>query len=402
MLLPLLSIPMYYFEYGLAFITLYVTVFFLLVFLENRNEVRKEPEPPKVLPKITVLIPAYNEEECIAGTIESVLNAGYPKGKMEIIVINDGSTDNTLKIARKYEKYGVKIIDKKNSGKAASLNVALKMAKGELIATLDSDSYAEKGAFQKMLGYFNDEKVGAVTSVMKVHEPKNTLQKLQSIEYLVTVFGRKILSFLDSINVTPGPLSIIRKSVFDKIGGYDENNILEDQELAMRMQSYHYKIESSMSAVVYTEVPTTLGALIKQRIRWQRGGIRNILKHHYLVSPKYGDFGVFVMPVAILSILLVFAVFALSVLSLLASNPVSDVLAHGMDAIFFGFSGLQMLAVFILITTITWAVLGIRQIQGERISAPFLLLYLLLYAPLITVFWIATAVKEIKREKLRW
>ncbi|MFH0971587.1 MAG: glycosyltransferase [Candidatus Micrarchaeota archaeon] len=389
-------------EYSIGFLTLYVIVFFLLVFLQNMGKINKEPRPPKVLPKISVLIPAFNEEECIAGTIESVLNAGYPRSKLDIIVINDGSTDNTLKIARKYGKNKVRVINKENSGKAASLNAGIAVAKGELIATLDADSYIEKGSIQKMLGYFADPKVAAVTSVMKVHDPRNVLQRLQGIEYLVTVFSRKILSYLNSINVTPGPLSIIRKRIFKEIGGYEETNLLEDQEMAMRIQSYNYKIESSMSAVVYTEAPSTLRSLVNQRVRWHRGGIRNILKHHYLVSPKYGDFGMFVMPVAILSTLLVFAVFLIAIFSLLTNNSLLDLFTHGFDALFFSFTGLQALGTLIMITTIAWAVLGIKYIQRERISAPFLLLYIIIYAPLITLFWLATAFKEIKRERLRW
>jgi len=388
-------------EYGLAFVTLFATVFFLLVFLENKDRVRESPRPPKKLPSLTILIPAYNEEETIAATIESALTAKWPGARKKVIVIDDGSNDATLKIAKTYAKKGVLVLHQQNAGKGRALNHGLEHADTEYVATMDSDSYMEKDALLKLVGYFEDEKVAAVTPLMKVWEPKNTLQKFQRIEYLLTVFSRKLLSFINGINVTPGPLSMFRKSVFEHVGGYDERNILEDQEMAMRIQAHQYKIASSMDAVVYTAVPKSLGDLIRQRVRWHRGGIRNILKHHYLVSPKYGDFGVLVMPLAILSIFSLFIVFGLALYSLLSGAP-NLLLTYGLEGLLFGLKPLHVLSAIILVSSIVWCYVGIRQLQGETLSAPFLALYLVLYAPLITLFWIVTAVKEVKREKLRW
>lgn len=388
-------------EYGLAFLTLFATVFFLLVFLENKGRVRESPKPPKKLPSLSILIPAYNEEETIAATIESALKAFWPGAEKNIIVIDDGSTDSTLEIARGFAKNGVLVLHQKNAGKGRALNNGLKRTDSEFVATLDSDSYIQKDALLKLVGYFADPQVGAVTPLMKVSRPKNTLQKFQRIEYLLTVFSRKLLSFINAINVTPGPLSMFRKSVFDAVGGYDERNILEDQEMAMRIQAHQYKIASSMDAVVFTSVPETLGDLVKQRVRWHRGGIRNILKHRYLVSPKYGDFGVLVMPLAIISIFALFLVFGLAISSLFSGTP-NAFLTYGVDGLLFGLKPLHVLSVIILVSTVVWSYIGIRQLQGETLSAPFLALYLVVYAPLITLFWIVTLFKEIKGEKLRW
>ncbi|MBI5226227.1 glycosyltransferase family 2 protein [Candidatus Micrarchaeota archaeon] len=388
-------------EYALAFLTLFATVFFLLVFLENRSRIQESPKPPKKLPSLTILIPAYNEEATIGATIESALNAKWPGARKQIVVIDDGSKDNTLKIARSFAKKGVLVLHQTNGGKGKALNNGLKHADTMMVATMDSDSYMDPHALLKLVGYFADSKVGAVTPLMKVWQPKNTLEKFQRIEYLLTVFSRKLLSFINSINVTPGPLSMFRKSVFDHVGGYDERNILEDQEMAMRIQAHQYQIASSMDAVVYTSVPSTLRELIKQRVRWHRGGIRNILKHHYLVSPKYGDFGVLVMPLAIISILALFVVFGLALFSLFSGTP-NAFLSYGVQGLIFGLTPLHVLSAIILISTIVWSYVGIRQLQGETLSAPFLALYLLLYAPLITLFWLVTLFKEITREKLRW
>ncbi|MBI2445823.1 glycosyltransferase family 2 protein [Candidatus Micrarchaeota archaeon] len=388
-------------EYGLAFVTLFATVFFLLVFLENKDRVRESPKPPKKLPSLTILIPAFNEEKTIAATLESALQAQWPGARKKIVVIDDGSTDATLKIARSYAKKGVLVLHQKNAGKGRALNNGLKHADTVMVATMDSDSYMEKDALLKLVGYFADSKVAAATPLMKVWQPKNTLEKFQRIEYLLTVFSRKLLSFINGINVTPGPLSMFRKSVFDHVGGYDERNILEDQEMAMRIQAYQYKIASSMDAVVYTAVPESLSDLIGQRVRWHRGGIRNILKHYYLVSPRYGDFGILVMPLAILSIFSLFLVFGLALYSLLTGAP-NLLLSYGIEGVWFGLKPLHVLSAIILASSVVWCYVGIRQLQGETLSAPFLALYLILYAPLITLFWLVTAFKEIKGEKLRW
>lgn len=389
--------------YGLSFMTLFATVFFLLVYLENHGRVRETPKPPKKLPSLTIIIPAYNEEDGIAHTIQSALDARYPGGTKNIIVVDDGSNDKTAAIAAGFAKKhkNVALMRQKNAGKARALNNALSKTKTELVATLDADSFMEKDALLHMVGYFSDKKVAAVTPLMKVHEPKNVLEKLQRVEYLLTVFSRKLQSFIHSVTVTPGPLSVFRRSVFDEVGGYDEGNILEDQEMAYRIQGKQYHIASSLDAIVYTRVPNTLKALVNQRVRWHRGGIRNIIKHSYLLSPKYGDFGLLVMPLAILSIFAVFIVFLLGVYAVL-SGTVGELFAYGLENIYLGLTPLHVLGVLIFLATVAWAYIGIRQMQGERLSTPTLALYLLIYTPLITYFWLVTAFREIKREKLRW
>ena len=390
-----------FFEYGIAFLTIFITVFFLIIFLENQGRIRHSPKPPRLLPSLTIIIPAYNEEETIAGTIESALNARYAPGSKKVIVVDDGSTDQTLSVARRYAKKGVLVLHQENRGKAAALNNALGKAGTELVATLDSDSYIEKDALLKMVGFFNDAEVGAVTSVMKVWKPRTTLEKLQRMEYLLMVFSRRLLSFIDSVNVTPGPLSIFRKRVFDAIGGYDEGSILEDQEFGMRMQAHNYRIASSMEAVVYTVVPKTFGDLISQRVRWHRGGVRNLLKHHRLISPRYGDFGTLVMPFAILSIAVLFILFFLLSLSIL-NNSFTELFRGGFDTFYLGLKPIHLISIIIVLGSIAWVSIGIRQLEGEPLSPHWLIIYLLLYAPLVTLFWLVTAYREMRGERLGW
>ena len=389
------------FEYGLAFFTIFLTVFFLLLFFVNRGGIARSPKPPKKLPTLTILIPAYNEEETIAKTIESVLEADYAPGRKKVIVIDDGSSDGTLEVAGKYARKGVLVLHQANKGKAAALNYGLEHVKTELVASMDADSFIEKDALMKIVGFFSDPEVGAVTSVLKVWQPKSALEKLQRLEYLSMTFVRRLLSSINSINVTPGPLSMFRKKVFDEVGGFDVDNILEDQEIAYRIQAHNYKIESSMDAVVHTVVPASISALARQRVRWQRGGLRNIIKYHYLVGPRYGDFGMLIMPLAIFSVFVVFMVLLYIAYSAV-NNSLGDMFRYGLDALVLGVRPLNVLSLIIFLGSVVWVVIGMRQLKGEALSPFWLFTYLVVYAPLITLFWIATAVKEIKRERLKW
>ncbi|MEW6528386.1 MAG: glycosyltransferase family 2 protein [Candidatus Micrarchaeota archaeon] len=252
---------------------------------------------------VSIIIPAYNEEKTISKTIESVLKLNYPKEKLEIIVINDGSTDKTAEFVKTFKE--VVLINKKNTGKANSVNIGIKKAKGEFIATLDADSFVESNALNYMLGYFEeDEKVAAVVLVLKVHEPENIIQSMQYIEYLVSAFFTKILSFLDAIMVTPGPFTVYKASIFEKIGYFDENNITEDTEIALRIQSAQYKIKSSYNTRVHTVSPVNIQKLLKQRIRWYTGFLENAYRYRFLCSKKYGDFGVLMFPMRLILLFL--------------------------------------------------------------------------------------------------
>ena len=147
-----------------TFVALYLLSLFALTFAQNRKEIFSVPEPKENY-SVSVLIPAFNEENSIKETVETVLKSDY-KNLLEVIVINDGSTDSTLKIALELrEKYSkVKVLNKQNSGKADSLNHGTRYAKGELIAVVDADSYPDEHAISSMVGFFNEEKTGAVTT----------------------------------------------------------------------------------------------------------------------------------------------------------------------------------------------------------------------------------------------
>ena len=294
-----------------TFVALYFLFLFTLVFVQNRREIFTNPKTEKNF-SVSVLIPAFNEEDSIKETVETVLKSDY-KNIREILILNDGSTDKTLEIAKELERKHplVKVIDKKNSGKADSLNYGINIAKGELIAVVDADSYPDERAIRLMAGFFEDEKTGAVTTRILVREKDNFLRKMQAIEYKVTPFTRKLLEFLDSIYVTPGPLVIYRRSAFVKIGGFDAKNMTEDIEATWHLIHDGYKIKMSFISESMTVAPNTLGKWFKQRIRWNIGGYQTILKYKKFFLRK-GMLGFFILP--FFSISLVLGVFGLGIL----------------------------------------------------------------------------------------
>lgn len=285
------------------FIALYLLGLLTLIFIQNRKEMFLVPLVKKKY-SLSVLVPAYNEQDSLEGTVEAIRKSDYGN-IVEIIIINDGSTDKTLEIARKLEKKysNVVVFDKKNSGKADSMNQAIKIAKGELVAVVDADSYPDSHAISSMIGFFEDPKTGGVTTRIIVRNPDNFLRRMQAIEYKVIAFTRKLLGFLDSIYVTPGPLAIYRKTALIKVGGFDKKNMTEDIELAWSLLHHEYNIKMSYAAKSTTVAPDTLRKWIKQRIRWNIGGYQCMLKYRGMFF-KRGMLGLFILPFFSISLFL--------------------------------------------------------------------------------------------------
>ncbi len=290
------------FDYKLIFMAgffFFITIWmiFVVIFITAPDaRILTDPKPRR-FPTLTVLIPAHNEEKAIAKSIGAVKSMKYPR-PFEIIVLNDGSTDRTGEIAGGIEGVRVLTFDRK-MGKARSLNKGIGIATGELVATIDADTYPSRDALLKMVGHFGDPKVGAVVTLVTVKNPSNLLQKIQYIEYYMAFgFWHKALSIVDGLHVTPGPMSIYRKSALLEAGKFDEENLTEDMEIAFALKKAGYGIECSVNTRVETDVPDTLSGYLRQRLRWYRGAIYNLLvKHRDMVfNRSYGTFGMLVVP----------------------------------------------------------------------------------------------------------
>ncbi|PIN81053.1 hypothetical protein COV13_02575 [Candidatus Woesearchaeota archaeon CG10_big_fil_rev_8_21_14_0_10_32_9] len=302
------------------FVSLYYVVFWLLVLFDapEKDEKRKNKE----WPEISILVPAYNEERNIVATLKATHDLDYPRDKVKLFFIDDGSSDKTLEKGTKYlntliekkEYSDIRIITQKNGGKYSALNNALKYVDTELFATLDADSMPETDALKKIVEKFDDPEIGAVSPVLKVYNPKNYLQKIQWFEYAVNHFYKSIICKLNAIHVTPGPLSTYRTKVVRRIGYFREAHKTEDMEMAMRIQKAHYRIIQANDAFVYTKAPNTIKALYKQRHRWNLGTFKNLIDYRKMMfNRKYGDFGLFQLPVILISGLLGVVVISLVV-----------------------------------------------------------------------------------------
>ena len=280
------------------FVGLYMTTLLLIIYLKGRGTMFEYPIGK--LEPVSIIVPCYNEGENIGKTIDSLLNLDYPKEMLEVIIVDDKSTDNSVEIAKKFaKKYNnVRVIvNKRNSGGAAEpTNLGIKAARFDYIAVADADSTPDRDALKKMIGFLQEDKtVGGVTCAVLARNPRNFMQKLQAVEYAVIAWSRKLLDFVDSVYVTPGPFALYRKKVLMEIGMFDTKNMTQDIEIVWRMISRGYKARMCLAARVYSETPSKFWPWFKQRIRWNIGGKQCILKYKSLFFKK-GMLGAFIIP----------------------------------------------------------------------------------------------------------
>jgi cellulose synthase/poly-beta-1,6-N-acetylglucosamine synthase-like glycosyltransferase len=288
-----------------SLISMYFAVFWFLVLVDKPP--KQERRQWKEWPFLTVIIPAYQEEDCIVETMESVLKVDYPHDKLQLIVVNDGSTDRTEELAQsvknRHPKRDITVLSQKNGGKGAALNAGLKIARGEFFATMDSDSYVYADAPKKLLSYFVNDDIAAAVPAMKVRSPKNFLQKLQWYEYNVNMFYKELMGRLDALHVIPGPFPVYRTNIVRKVGGFaTDGNLTEDLEMTLRLQREQYRIIQAMDAIVETIAPSTFKAFYSQRNRWFKGALLNAIEYRGMTFKRaFGDFGMIQMPTLLIS-----------------------------------------------------------------------------------------------------
>ncbi|MGD0132402.1 MAG: glycosyltransferase family 2 protein [Bryobacteraceae bacterium] len=296
----------------------------------------------RLMPAISIIAPAHNEELSIAQSTRSMLQLEYPEH--EVIVVNDGSDDRTLQIlidefhlyrsARQpmhnlasaavnavYESQNLKllVIDKQNGGKSDSLNAAVNYAGTPLIAAVDSDSLLESNSLLLVVRPFLEDEstiaVGGIIRVVngctvengavtKVAAPPSLLTKFQVVEYLRAFLGGRVaLSYMNSLLLISGAFGLFRRDSVIEAGGFELNSLAEDLELVIRLHRISrekkraYKIVFVPTPVCWTEVPDSWKNLAVQRKRWQRGGVESMWKHRgMLFNPKFGVVGCFGMP----------------------------------------------------------------------------------------------------------
>jgi len=362
-----------------------------------------EIKKPKKELSLSIVIPCYNEGDSIGETIQRLLNSDY-KNLKKIIVVDDCSKDNSYEIIKKIAKKNPKVFacqTPKNTGCAAGAkNYGARFVKTELIGFSDGDSFPEKSAISNMVGFFNDPKVGAVTSRVLVRNRNKFIERLQAVEYKVIAFTRKLLGFVDGIYVTNGPLSIYPKKIFDEVRGFDDKNLTEDIEITWNIVSRGYLVHMSLSSLVYTVVPSNLKTWFRQRIRWNVGGLQTINKYKGKWF-KCGMLGSFILPFFSFSwILAIFGILVLiyrlirtiilRTLSMSYSTKVNTALLTMKEInlspnalLFFGIATLLM-GIFFTLLALNYSKEKEFKKQGVLLILNYTFIYLLLY-PVILI-----------------
>lgn len=406
--------------YVLLFLTTYFEVFLLVTYFEDSEKFADRTTPSKRMPgkypSVTIIVPAWNEQNTLSGTINSLLHLDYPKDRLTVFIIDDGSTDNTYSVAQTFAVNSqVRVFTKKNGGKYTALNLGISHATSDLIGCLDADSYVERSALKEIIPYFDDQEVMAVTPSVQIHKPDNILRRIQAAEYMVGEFTRKIFSRMNGLYVTPGPFSIYRRNIFAKIGGFVHAYNTEDMEMALRMQSHRMKIENAHAALVYTVAPKNPIALYKQRVRWVSGFLKNAFFNyrHMFLNKKYGNLGLLTMPFAFASIFIALFFCSLYVKNLfqlgyerylkysaLGFHPHFGALQFDWFSLNFEFR--RLIVYLLFFTTIFFVIMGTRMVK-ERFTFTRDIFYFLLLYGLIAPFWLVRSLYNlISAKEAHW
>ncbi|MGH7742164.1 MAG: glycosyltransferase, partial [Candidatus Eiseniibacteriota bacterium] len=260
---------------------------------------RREKHPPvDALParNVSVLIAAYNEHNVITRTVHAVL-ASEP-APLEVIVVDDGSTDGTEETLRAAigSDPRVRIVRQANAGKAAALNQALALAAGEIVVCLDADTLFEHDTIAKLTRHFADARVAAVAGNVKVGNRVNLLTYWQAIEYIASQnLDRRAFAFLNAVPVVPGACGAWRRDAVREVGGLRSDTMAEDMDLTWRLRRAGWRIANEPDAHAFTEAPETLDALLRQRFRWAFGTLQCLWKHRAALG-RYGAFGMLMLP----------------------------------------------------------------------------------------------------------
>jgi len=275
-----------------GFLVLLILRYIGLLWFSYLNHLERDDTESLRLPPVTILVPAYNEGAVIQGSIRSLLELDYPR--YEILVIDDGSKDDTYVKAAAYEgdrgRANVRVITKPNGGKARALNTGIAAASHDFILCMDGDSALHPQTLRRAIRHFDDPHIGACAGSVKVVNRTNLLSSLQALEYIEGLnMVRAAQGFFRLVNIIPGPIGLFRKSALQKVGGYDHDTFAEDCDLTLKLLMEGWQIQYEPGSIAYTEAPEKLLDLLKQRYRWTRGILQAISKHkRTLVDPRRG------------------------------------------------------------------------------------------------------------------
>ena len=281
---------------GIVLVSCRALVVGLLALIEK---LRPDPaDHPEYQPSVSVLIPAFNEEDVIVATVGAALASDYPK--IEVVVVNDGSVDRTSELLEHH--FGgnprVRIVSQANRGKPAALSRALGEASGDIVVTIDADTEVEPHAIRRLIRHFADARVGAVAGNVKVGNRDRWLTRWQALEYITSQnLEKRAFDLLNCIIVVPGAVSAWRASAIRDCGGFSADTVAEDTDLTIAIRRAGWRILYDETAVGYTQAPETAAALVRQRFRWTYGTLQSVWKHRATLGRwRYGTLGWIALP----------------------------------------------------------------------------------------------------------
>jgi len=378
----------------LVIILRYVVLIFMSFFQHNRNRVIEfKLEPPFL--KASILVPAYNEGVVIERSIRSLVELDYPN--FEIIVIDDGSTDDTLEIALRLEgKHGnvqVKVVTQANGGKSAALNHGARVSDGDVVVCVDGDSRLHPLTLLMAMRHFENPEITGIAGNVKIVNRRNMLTRLQSLEYIEGLnLVRRGQALLRAVNIVPGPIGIFRREAVIDVGGWSSDTFAEDCDLTLKLLSKNYKIDYEPDAISYTEAPESLLPLLKQRYRWTRGILQAMRKHKALLIDASRGFRVLI------------TMWQMIMESILW--PLMNVMANVLFlvvGILFGMSPLLVLWwVQLTILDMIAAMYTVSIEREELYHVPYALLYRVFFVQIVDVAKLAATIEEMMGIKMGW
>lgn len=346
-------------------------------------------------PPVSIILPAYNEAPVIEAAIRSLLRLDYPR--YEILVIDDGSTDETADLAAAFEgdfdSVQIRVYSKSNGGKASALNMGVRAAQYPFVVTMDGDSVLAPNTLRDAMHHFTRPDVAAVAGNVKVGNRVNLLTRLQALEYVEGLnIARRAQATIRAVSIVPGPIGIFRRDVLLQVGGYDSDTFAEDADLTLKLLSHGWRVVYEDRAVARTEAPTRLLDLIKQRYRWTRGILQSLDKYRSIIWQREGDAAV---RFSILNLMLEILVWpALNIFGHLGFSIVA--LAYGMPA--------TVVAWWLLITLMEVAVALLAvSLEEEQLSlVPMAVLYRFFFIFVVDVAKLFASIEEFLKLEMNW
>jgi cellulose synthase/poly-beta-1,6-N-acetylglucosamine synthase-like glycosyltransferase len=245
-----------------------------------------------IAPHVTVIVPVFNEEAVIVPALRALLELRYPW--FDIVVVDDGSRDRTYAMAAalagRYGNTTLRVVTKRNGGKASALNTGIAIANSPYILCMDGDSRLSPDTLRFAMRHFSNPRVAAVAGNVKVVNRNNLWTRLQALEYIEGLnMPRRAQGFVRAVNIVPGPIGVFRRDVLLRLGGYDTDTYAEDADLTLKILTDGWQIVYEDRSIAWTEAPEGLLDIIKQRYRWTRGILQAIGKRRdWLLSPRGG------------------------------------------------------------------------------------------------------------------